>query len=78
MSAALELEARGFHVCLLDQGDVPHPLAASTDISKVIRMEYGPDELYMALMERLGRAGWPGTKNGRMRASGRCITKPVC
>ncbi len=57
LSAALELEARGFHVCLLDQGDVPHPLAASTDISKVIRMEYGPDELYMALMEK-AREGW--------------------
>ena len=32
-------------------GPLPHPLAASTDISKVIRMDYGPDEDYLTAME---------------------------
>jgi glycine/D-amino acid oxidase-like deaminating enzyme len=57
LSAALELKSRGYRVHLLDPGPVPHPLAASTDISKVIRMEYGADEGYMALMEE-ARKGW--------------------
>ncbi len=57
LTAALEARRRGHHVRLLDQGPIPHPLAASTDISKVIRMEYGPDETYMALAEE-ARAGW--------------------
>jgi len=57
VTAALELRRRGFGVTLLEAGRLPHPDAASTDISKVCRMEYGPDELYMALMER-SRDGW--------------------
>jgi glycine/D-amino acid oxidase-like deaminating enzyme len=56
-ATALELVARGYQVTLLDPGPLPHPLAASTDISKVIRMEYGPDEDYMALGEK-ARANW--------------------
>ena len=50
-SAALELRKRGHNVTLLDPGPVPHVLAASTDISKVLRMDYGADEFYMELME---------------------------
>lgn len=57
LTAALELKRRGHRVRVLDAGQVPHPLAASTDISKVIRMEYGPDEAYMELAER-AREGW--------------------
>ena len=38
-SAALELRKRGHSVTLLDPGPVPHVLAASTDISKVVRMD---------------------------------------
>lgn len=57
LTAALELGARGHRVMVLDQGSIPHPLAASTDISKIVRVEYGPDEAYMALMER-AREGW--------------------
>ena len=57
VTAALELRARGHAVTLLDPGPIPAPLAASTDISKVVRMEYGPDGDYMALMEE-SRAGW--------------------
>ena len=50
-SAALELRKRGYEVTLLDPGPVPHVLASSTDISKVLRMDYGADEFYMELME---------------------------
>lgn len=50
-SAALELVKRGHPVTLLDPGPIPHVLAASTDISKVLRMDYGADEFYMELME---------------------------
>lgn len=57
ITAALELRRRGHRVTVVDPGPLPHPLAASTDISKVIRMEYGPDESYMALMEE-ARDGW--------------------
>lgn len=57
VTAALELRRRGHAVALFDPGPLPHPLAASTDISKAIRMDYGRDELYMALMEEALR-GW--------------------
>ncbi len=57
VTAALELRRRGYAVSLFDPGPLPHPNAASTDISKVIRMDYGADELYMALME-VAFAGW--------------------
>lgn len=52
VTAAVELARRGHRVTLLDPGPIPHPLAASTDISKVIRMEYGADADYLAFMER--------------------------
>ena len=39
-------------VTLVDPGAVPHPDAASTDISKVIRADYGTDDFYTDLMER--------------------------
>ncbi len=57
VTAALELARRGFAVTLTDPGPIPHPLASSTDISKVIRLDYGADEAYMALMEE-ALAGW--------------------
>lgn len=69
LTAAIELRRRGHRVRLLDPGPLPHPLAASTDISKVIRMEYGPDEAYMALAER-AREGWLRW-NAEGRAQGR-------
>ncbi len=43
LTAALELRARGWKVSLIDQGALPHPDAASTDISKVVRMDYAAD-----------------------------------
>lgn len=57
LSAARALAKRGAAVTLLDTGPVPHPLAASTDISKAIRLDYGPDVEYMAWMEQ-ALVGW--------------------
>jgi glycine/D-amino acid oxidase-like deaminating enzyme len=65
LTAALELRQRGYAVTLLDPGPLPHPLAASTDISKLVRMDYGPDEDYLVAMEealarwRRWNAEWP-------------------
>ena len=50
-ATALALRNRGFRVSLFDPGPLPHPDAASTDTSKVVRMDYGSDELYTELME---------------------------
>jgi len=52
VTAAIELKQRGHRVLLIDPGPLPHPLAASTDISKAIRAAYGADEEYTALAER--------------------------
>jgi glycine/D-amino acid oxidase-like deaminating enzyme len=57
VSAAIELQNRGHSVRLLDPGPLPRQLAASTDISKVVRLEYGSDEGYTALSER-SIEGW--------------------
>ena len=57
VTAAIELRKRGHAVVLVDPGPLPHPLAASTDISKVVRLEYGSDEVYMALAEKAVE-GW--------------------
>jgi glycine/D-amino acid oxidase-like deaminating enzyme len=51
ISAAIEFRERGYQVNVFDPGPIPHPLAATTDISKVLRMDYGSDEDYMTLME---------------------------
>lgn len=48
-AAARELRRRGHAVTLLDPGPLPHPLAASTDVSKAVRMDYA-DPFYMDLM----------------------------
>ena len=55
--AAVELRKRGHHVVLIDPGPLPHPLAASTDVSKVVRATYGADEEYTELAER-SREAW--------------------
>src|SRR3972149_6755454 len=51
VNTAIELRGRGHAVTLLEPGPLPHPQAASTDISKVIRMDSGRDVLYMDMME---------------------------
>jgi glycine/D-amino acid oxidase-like deaminating enzyme len=55
--AAIELRKRGREVLLIDPGPLPHPLAASTDISKAVRAAYGADEDYTALAEQ-SRETW--------------------
>ena len=57
VTAAIELRKRGHAVRLVDPGPLPHPLAASTDISKVVRLEYGADDAYTALAEE-SIEGW--------------------
>lgn len=52
LTAAVELQSRGWKVTLVDQGPLPHPDAASTDISKVVRMDYGTDEQHTVMGER--------------------------
>ena len=52
VTAAIELKRRGHHVALVDPGPLPHPLAASTDISKAVRAAYGADDDYTALADR--------------------------
>ena len=52
VTSAIELKKRRHQVVLIDPGPLPHPLAASTDISKAVRAAYGPDEEYTALAVR--------------------------
>jgi sarcosine oxidase / L-pipecolate oxidase len=65
VTAALELVGRGHEVTLLDRGPVPHERASSTDVSKMIRMDYGSDVFYHELAEaaidgwELWNTEWP-------------------
>ncbi len=63
VTAALELRRRGASVTVLDPGPVPHPDASSTDISKLVRMDYGADAGYTTLMEE-ALAGWRALNAG--------------
>jgi len=56
-SAALELALRGHSVTLIDPGPLPHPRASSTDISKMVRADYGRD-LFYTRFARECIAGW--------------------
>ena len=49
--SALDLAQRGHHVTILDRTTGPHPSASSTDISKMIRMDYGSDVFYHDLAD---------------------------
>ena len=51
VTASISLKKRDYDVSLFDPGPLPHPLAASTDISKAVRLDYATDEDYMVLME---------------------------
>src|SRR4051812_10720757 len=57
LTAAWELSVRGWEVTVIDPGTVPRAEAASTDISKVVRADYGDDELYTAMGEA-ALSGW--------------------
>lgn len=60
LSAALSLREREYSVALINPDALPHPLAASTDISKIVRAEYGPDQQYfnMAMASIKGWETW--------------------
>lgn len=51
ITAAIELAKRKYKVGLINPDRIPHHLAASTDISKVVRMEYGSDLEYFEMAE---------------------------
>ncbi|MDX1942243.1 MAG: FAD-dependent oxidoreductase [Saprospiraceae bacterium] len=57
ITAALELSRRGYKVSVFDRDIIPHPDASSTDITKMIRADYGDDELYADLMHEAFQ-GW--------------------
>ena len=57
LTASLELHRRGYSVIVLDPGPVPHPLASSNDVSRMVRMDYGKDTLYMDLADKAIQ-GW--------------------
>jgi glycine/D-amino acid oxidase-like deaminating enzyme len=66
VTAALALQQRGHAVALVDPGPLPRPEAASTDVSKIVRLDYGADELSTALMEQaLPRWRAWNTESGR-------------
>lgn len=60
LSAAIELSLRRYKVTLLNPDSIPHALAGSTDISKIVRAEYGDDQQYfdMAMTSIQGWEQW--------------------
>jgi len=56
-ASALELRLRGWRVTLLDPHPLPYEGASSTDISKLVRMDYGSDVFYHELAES-ALEGW--------------------
>ena len=54
LAAAIEARGRGHEVTVCEQGEIPHPAASSTDVSKGMRrMWYASDnETYVELAER--------------------------
>lgn len=52
ITAAVELAKRKYKVGLINPDSIPHHLAASTDITKAVRMEYGSDKEYFKMAER--------------------------
>lgn len=61
-TAAFALKRRGYSVTLFDIGPLPNPDAATTDVSKVVRMDYGADAFYtrMAGAALMGWERWNG------------------
>ncbi len=57
LTAAIEFRRRGWDVALLEAGEIPNPAAASTDISKIVRLSYGSDEHWMDLASD-AMSGW--------------------
>lgn len=57
LSTAITLAKRKHTVHLINPDSIPHHLAASTDVSKIVRMEYGSDTEYFEMAEQ-SIAGW--------------------
>ncbi len=57
LAAALELAERGYRVTVVDREVPPHALAASNDVSRMVRVDYGGDRLYCRLAGE-AIAGW--------------------
>lgn len=51
LTTAIELAKRKYKVGLINPDSIPHHLAASTDVSKIVRMEYGSDQEYFRMAE---------------------------
>src|SRR2546430_12733154 len=69
VTTGIELRKRGHKVILVDPGPLPHPLAASTDISKAVRAAYGPDEEYTELAGRSIKLWREDRKSTRLNSS---------
>ncbi|MEM6865817.1 MAG: FAD-dependent oxidoreductase [Bacteroidota bacterium] len=52
VTAAVELAKRKHKVGLINPDTVPHHMAASTDVTKAVRMEYGSDSEYFRMVEK--------------------------
>jgi glycine/D-amino acid oxidase-like deaminating enzyme len=66
-SAALELARRGHRVELFERAAIPAPDASGTDISKVIRMEYGDATAAYAPLVQRALARWRELEAGAGR-----------
>jgi glycine/D-amino acid oxidase-like deaminating enzyme len=66
LGTAISLRERGWDVTVVEAGTVPDPRAASTDISKLIRMDYGDDAHYHDMM----RAALPRWRAWNVAAPG--------
>lgn len=51
ITAAVELAQRKYNVGLINPDSIPHHMAASTDVTKAVRMEYGSDKEYFKMAE---------------------------
>jgi len=51
ITAAVELARRKHKVGLINPDTIPHHMAASTDVTKAVRMEYGSDKEYFRMVE---------------------------
>ncbi len=51
MTSAVELAKRKYKIGLINPDSIPHHLAASTDVNKAVRMEYGSDKEYFRMAE---------------------------
>jgi len=68
VTTAIELRRKGYTTGLLNPDTIPHSQAASTDISKVVRMEYGSSLDYMKMADRCidGWKEWNDLFNTRL------------